>query len=103
MTSERFTGILSCVEAALKPFGDNFARVVFWNLERSHGVSKEEIVDKPEAFRECLKQIFGTGSRVVEQHIVAEIRNRFNLHSEDLVDCVKAIQTAKKQILLVTA
>ncbi|MGI0081040.1 MAG: hypothetical protein ACRECH_15635 [Nitrososphaerales archaeon] len=101
MTSERFTGILSCIEDALKPFGDSFSTVVFWNLKRTRALSREGLLDNPEAFRECLREIFGTGSRIVEQHIVLELKNRFNLRSEDLVDCARAIHSAKKQVLLV--
>lgn len=103
MVPERFTGILTCIEEAMKPFGEDFTHVVFWNLKKTKGLPREGVVDNPEAFRECLMKIFGSGSRIIEQHIVLELKNRFNLGQEDMSDCAHAINAAKKQVLLVPA
>lgn len=103
MSSTPVEGILSCLESAMKPFGDSFSGIVFYNLNKSRKVSREEAVDKAESLVECLREIFGAGSKVIEQKVCQELKNRFSLSDEDSSDCLRAIRASKRQVLLVPA
>jgi hypothetical protein len=103
-------GILSCLESALKPFGDNFSSIVFWNLKQREGISKEEAIDHPEEeaidhpeeLVKCLHGIFGSGSKLIELRISLELKNKFNLSEAEVVSCSTALRSARRHLVMVT-
>ena len=93
-------GIHSCLESALKPFGDNFSNIVYWNLKERRGISKEEAIDHPEELVNCLQEIFGSGSKLIELRISLELKNKFNLSDGEVVSCSKALRSARRHLVM---
>ncbi|MGB9854008.1 MAG: hypothetical protein ACPLRY_04280 [Candidatus Bathyarchaeales archaeon] len=50
--------------------GESGRDVVYFHLQHSYGLRKENIADNPEIFTECLRKIFGLGAQVIESSIV---------------------------------
>ena len=93
-------GILSCLESALKPFGDNFSSIIFWNLKEQRGISKEDAIDHPEELVKCLHEIFGSGSKLIELRISLELKNKFNLSEAEAVSCLTALRTSRRHLIM---
>ena len=73
--------ILNAVDSAFGRLGENAKRIIYWHLENSYQIHREDIVKKPEEFIEALENMFGAGSRILVHDILAELSR---LLSEDI-------------------
>jgi hypothetical protein len=74
--------IMNCVTRAFDAMGASSAtqEVVFWNLQVTRGLERNEIIDKPSEFIEGLKAIYGEAGVVVfEYEMTKEIKREFGL------------------------
>src|SRR5579864_290004 len=74
--------IMNCVTRAFDAMGASSAtqEVVFWNLQVTRNLGRNEIIDKPSEFIEGLKAIYGEAGVVVfEYQMTKEIKREFAL------------------------
>jgi hypothetical protein len=65
--------VLDSIDVALKKYGSSVAQVVYFQLENSFGLKKEEIPKNPEVFVSCLDGFFGGGTSTVKMSILKEL------------------------------
>jgi len=75
--------LIEAVDNGLLAFGDSPRSAIYFHLERSLKLRREEIPEKVERFLEGLENIFGPGSRVVEKVIVRDLYSRLGLEFEE--------------------
>ena len=67
---DRFDRILvQAIDEGLLVLGENTRYVIYYHIASKHGVERERIPERLEAFHEALKDIFGEGSKVIEKQI----------------------------------
>jgi hypothetical protein len=74
--------VMNCVTRAFDAIGASSAtqEVVFWNLQVTRNLARNEIIDKPSEFIEGLKAIYGeAGVVVLEYEMTKEIKREFGL------------------------
>ncbi|MDG6921900.1 MAG: hypothetical protein JRN67_01250 [Nitrososphaerota archaeon] len=87
---------LSCLDKALDIYGDSFKQVVYWNFEKSHGLTKAQIPAHADKFAETLNKIFGPGSSIVERTLISAISKITGLKGLDGYDFSKALREVNK-------
>lgn len=73
MTKKRVSfkeALIEAVDEGLLMLGESGRDVVYFHLQHSYGLRKENIPENPEIFTECLRKIFGLGAQVIEKSIV---------------------------------
>lgn len=86
--------VLASIDSALTAFGDSVRVVVYYELERAFGVSRKEIILKPEKFDETLNNIFGVGSQVLRKTILNKLEESSmikHLASQDLSTAIRTV------------
>jgi hypothetical protein len=85
--------IMNCVTRAFDAIGASHAmqEVVFWNLQVTRNLRRNEIIDKPSEFVEGLKAIYGEAGVVVfEYEMTKEIKLEFGLTAVFDAEPIKA-------------
>jgi hypothetical protein len=92
--------ILRCVDSGIDFFGATVKNVIYFRFKTTFNLERADIVRKPEAFRECLRSLFGERAFNVEASIVASIIGTFHLNAElNSSDSVaRAIIVARKRV-----
>ena len=97
--------IFDCVHIALKRRGSATAEVImFRNFQKKTGFYPTEITKNPQEFINCIHEIFVSGSKTIENEIVAEICKEFALPHpsalfSNLPDAIRAASgTSAKEI-----
>jgi hypothetical protein len=63
--------VLEALDEGLKSIlGESGKKIVYFHLQNSHGLRREEILEKPELLNECLNMLFGYGAKVIENAIL---------------------------------
>ncbi|RLF15968.1 MAG: hypothetical protein DRJ97_02425 [Thermoprotei archaeon] len=90
--------LLEAIDGALRFFGESVRSVVYYYCEAKYGVRKEELVDpdKVDSLVNCIREVFGEASRVLEDKILSSIVLRFNLDRRKLP---RNFEKALKQIV----
>lgn len=94
--------VLASIDGALNPFGDSVRIVVYYELKKMFGVSREEIIVKPEKLDETLVRIFGTGAQVLRQAIFARLEKDSgikNLSGNGLASAIRTVYHDKLEKL----
>ncbi|MDG6997358.1 MAG: hypothetical protein JRN52_15685 [Nitrososphaerota archaeon] len=84
---------LSSLDRALDTFGTSVRAVVYYELKKSFGVSREEIPLKPDLFANTIDNLFGVGVATVRHVILRELEASSqikDLHKKDLVTAMRA-------------
>ena len=92
--------VLDAVDNGLAVLGESVRGAVYYHVERSFGIRREEIPKRLEAFHEALGRLLGEGARVVERLVVRNLYGRLGLDFEEhqnwaLVDYVDYAAKAK--------
>lgn len=74
---------MEAVDEGLRFLGESGRRMVFFHLERSYSIKRDDIPKKPEAFIAGLEEIFGAGASVLEKLIVKSLCSKVGLKYED--------------------
>lgn len=101
MTRKDFSNILlSAVEEGLSSLGDSSRQAIFFHLETSFQIKKENIPVNLTEFRDALEGIFGLGARYLERMIARRLHEKLGLEFEDgaCVDLLRCVNTAKRRI-----
>jgi hypothetical protein len=92
--------IAEAVDESLGSFGESVKQVVYYQLENSYHVKKQDIPVKIEEFVTAVEGIFGIGARLIEMKILETLYARtsgfaYFPESEDLVfkDYVRSLRS----------
>lgn len=75
--------LLEAVDHALLSFGESPRKAIYYHLDRSFKIQKEDIPEETERFMCALSAIFGSGAAVIEKLIVKDLYQRLNLDLEE--------------------
>lgn len=98
MTQNDFSKILlSAVEESLSSLGDSSKQAIFFHLEFSFNIKKEQIPSQLTEFTSALETIFGPGASYIEKLIARKLHDKLGLRFEDqnswnFVDSVRNIK-----------
>ncbi|MCL4517607.1 MAG: hypothetical protein M1587_00240 [Thaumarchaeota archaeon] len=91
--------ILQCIDSGIDVFGSTVKTVIYWRFSTLHNLERKDILNKPQAFTECLRNFFGERAFNVEQAIVGAILGKFHLNDVTLSDsATRAIIEARKKV-----
>ena len=90
--------VLECVDRGMASLGESSRQAIYWHLEHSFGLTREEILRSPQRFQKVLESMFGLGASVLERVIVMEIRSEFKIPSkvESLEEAIKKAMEGNK-------
>ncbi|MEM1539202.1 MAG: hypothetical protein QXW82_06025 [Candidatus Bathyarchaeia archaeon] len=71
--------LMEAVEEGLLMLGESGRDLIYYNLQHSYGLRKENIPNNPEIFASCLRKIFGEGAEVIESSILRALYRRLGL------------------------
>jgi hypothetical protein len=74
--------VMDCLRRAFEAIGagSQTQEIVFWNLNMTKNILRNEIMDKPEEFIEGLRGIYGEAGTVVFEYVlIREIKREFGL------------------------
>lgn len=83
--------------------GESGKEVVYYHLQNSYGIRREDVPEKPEVFAECLNRIFGFGAKIIEDAIIKSLCSRLKTGCEGIknakfADFLKVLkEMAKKE------
>lgn len=72
-------GILDGISKGLDAIGPNVEEVFYSEMRLSHGLSKNEILDRPEEFEAAMSSFFRVGTSLVDRAIGREIVKNFGI------------------------
>jgi hypothetical protein len=92
--------LISAIEEGLCPLGESSKQAIFFHLEKSFDIKKENIPTKLREFKEALEGIFGPGAQIIEKSITKCLQNKLGLQVEntDNVDILGCVDIAKRQV-----
>ncbi len=85
---------LSSIDRGLDAFGSNVHTVVYYELNKWFGISREEIPLKPEMLVSTIDKIFGVGAVAVSRAIQKELEVSYGIKGLSQKDLVTALRTA---------
>jgi len=93
--------LLSAVEEGLSSLGNSSKQAIFFYLETSFQIKKENIPESLPQFKNALEGIFGPGASFLEKIIAKRLHEKLGLSFEDdvSVDFVGCVNNAKKHIV----
>ena len=89
---------LNAIDRGLDVFGSNVHIVVYFELQKSRRISREEIPLKPQLLVETINEFFGVGAAVVSRSIRKELEITSGIKELTSKDLLTALQTAFHEI-----
>jgi len=74
---------MEAVDEGLTSLGESCRHMVFFYLENTYSIKRQDIPKKPKAFAEGLEKIFGEGALVIEKIIVKTLYSKLGLQYKD--------------------
>lgn len=65
--------LLDAVDEALSSLGDSSKRAVYYHLEKTFDIKKQDIPYKIEEFANAIEKIFGLGTKIIEIQIMKNL------------------------------
>lgn len=75
--------LLEAVDTALLSLGESPRQAVYYHLNKSFKLQREEIPEDANEFSQALNTIFGPGAEVIEKIIVKNLYTKLNLSLEE--------------------
>jgi len=75
--------LLEAVDHALLAFGESPKEAIYYHLNKTFKLQREDIPEDTDRFSHALNMIFGPGAEVIEKLIVKNLYNRLNLDFEE--------------------
>lgn len=72
--------LLESIDEALSVLSDSVMKAVYFHLERSFNIKKDEIPCRLGAFTQAVENIFGVGANFVEILIMKKLHEKVNAH-----------------------
>jgi hypothetical protein len=70
------TTILEAVDESLSSFGNSFKQVVYFQLENTFHIKKQEIPRRIEEFAAAIEEMFGIGATLIEMKVLKALHDR---------------------------
>lgn len=93
--------LLEAVDEGLLILGESSRKAIYFHLQHTYSLTREDIPDKPNVFAEDLRKIFGDGAKTIEESIVQSLYRKLgtrytekkNYRLEDYVkDAIRGIE-----------
>ena len=68
--------IIEAVDESFSPFGHSSKQAIYFHLENTFKITKQEIPYKIEEFADAIEQIFGAGAKLIEIRIIEALHKR---------------------------
>lgn len=75
--------VLQASDEGLSALGESARDALYYHIERTHNIRREDIPEKVSAFHEALRVLLGEGARVVEKLIAKSLYSRLRLNFEE--------------------
>jgi len=75
--------LLEAVDHALLSLGESPRQAIYYHLNRSFRLQREEIPEDTNEFSQALNTIFGPGAEVIEKIIVRNLYSKLDLNFEE--------------------
>jgi hypothetical protein len=72
--------LLEAIDEALSALGDSVMKMVYFHLERSFHIKKDEIPYRLGAFIQAVENIFGVGANFIEILIMKKLHEKVDAH-----------------------
>jgi len=94
--------LLEAVDNALLSLGESPRQAVYYHLNKSFKLQREEIPEDTNEFSQALNIIFGPGAEMIEKIIVKNLYNKLNLDFEEgscfeFAECVSSARESVKR------
>ena len=99
--------LVQAVDYGLLALGETVRETIYHRMQATRGVGREEIPEKLQSFHEALREMLGTGAKVIEKLIAKNFYRRLGVSftenkSWTLVDYVTNTRKAERSALLDT-
>jgi len=102
--------LLEAVDHALLAFGESPRKAIYYHLDKSFKLQREDIPEDTDKFSHALNTIFGPGAEVIKKLIVKNLYSKLNLNFEekgcfeivDYISLAREIAKREQQRLKVT-
>lgn len=71
--------LIEAVDEGLLTLGESGREAVYFHLNNTYSLKKENVPDKPQAFDEALRKIFGVGADVIERSVVKKLYSKLEI------------------------
>jgi hypothetical protein len=71
--------ILECLDRGLSSIGESSRQALYWHVEHTYGVKRDDIPTHPDKFQASLESLFGVGAKILVRSIEAEISSVFKI------------------------
>ena len=94
------SAVLRAVDEGLAVLGESVRDSIYYHLERSYGIRRDEVPERLEAFHQALRGLLGEGGRTVEAPIAKSLHGQLGLEFKGQPNCtlVEYVNRAKKLI-----
>jgi len=75
--------LLEAVDHALLAFGESPRKAIYYHLNKSFRLNREDIAEDASELSNALNTIFGPGAEVIEKLILKNLYNKLNLNLEE--------------------
>src|SRR3989304_1118859 len=70
------TTIMTAVDYSLSSFGDSFKQVIYFQLENTFHIKKQEIPQRIDEFAAAIEEMFGIGATLIEMKILKALHEQ---------------------------
>ena len=70
------TALIEAVDEGFSPFGHSSKQAIYFHLENTFKIKKQEIPCKIEEFADAIEKIFGAGAKLIEIRIIEALHER---------------------------
>jgi len=89
--------IFACIDAAFKELGPSVADALYFYLENSFNLKKNEVPRRIETFSKALQSIFGEGAKIIEKVCIKKLQQEFKINVvEEGIGLVNAVEIIRK-------
>lgn len=90
--------IINCIDDGLQVLGESARYVIYQCIEKNFQLTKEEMPEHPEVFKQAMTSILGEeGSKVIEELIVRKMMQTFKLKHKSKLTFVEVVQAVKSR------
>jgi hypothetical protein len=93
------SSFLDALDRGLDVFGANVHVVVYFELNKMYGISREQIPSKPDLFIATIDKLFGVGAAAVSRAIRKELESATGIQDLSKKDLLTALRSAYKEQL----
>jgi len=68
--------LIEAIDAAFAQLGPNITKTIYFRMEKTFKIKKQELPHKIQEFTEAIEQIFGAGAKLIEIRIIKELHKR---------------------------